>query len=485
MADVENIGLLYLEQAKNHPEKAAIITKDRVISHAALANAAMTFAMHMRARGVRRGQLIGLDMQNSAMFSMASILASALLGVCWTRISPHILGRSGLGIRHVFYCAPASYPTYFRGAKVDRSWFQLPKGADPKQGVKFDGNQSPRDIFTILGSSGTTGKTKIIPMTYEKYLRRISIEAGIRSDEQAITVDFFNPSSSLGARWRLATLIAGGTIVESKDIDFWREHGVSRVTGSPVQALRWIKQTNPTPGALINTFKLTGAKLNPEFLPVLRRYFKNIDLSYGSSEGGRVCGRVLGPDDTPDGKLGQIMSDAQLEILDDAGNPLPAGTTGIIRLKTPSTIRQYVNDKKATEEFLKDGWFYPGDLGYLTDDNQLVVTGRINDQISLGGIKLDAVMIDHAVQSAKGVDDAICFELPNNEGVTELALIVRKTGKQASKTLAKTIRETCVSKINKDATPKQIFFLDEVPRTETGKPARHKAHDMIEGHKPF
>ena len=118
------------------------------------------------------------------------------------------------------------------------------------------------------------------------------------------------------------------------------------------------------------------------------------------------------------------MDDVVLEVVDELGHPVKAGEMGEVRYKTPLLVAGYIGDSAATKTFFRDGWFYPGDTGYLNAKRQLFITGRVNDLLNIGGTKLNAAIIDGIIQSISGIGDGACFTEPGPLGFDQLSIVV-------------------------------------------------------------
>jgi acyl-coenzyme A synthetase/AMP-(fatty) acid ligase len=476
MGEADNLGYLFLNRAQKHPEKTAILSSRRAVSYADLRGAVITFAEHMREHGVTRQSCVAID-SDSAFIAISSALAVALLGARWVGASKVALHRSALGITHVFWQSTKSRPSYFRGGQISRNWLRRPDGIEGKP--SFLGNHSGDNVYYYADSSGSTGRTKFMPLTYVQYMSRVDMADGDVGREDVVSVGFFRPTSSLGMRWRIAALLGGGTVVESRDINRWREAGVNEVYGSPTQLASWIRDESPEEGELVSFLKLSGSKTSPELLSHMRRYFENIRVSYGSTEAGRVCTRTLGVDDEYDGCLGPVAPGVEVEVVDESGTVLSAGLQGELRVRAGAMLNGYLDSPKAAARAFRGGWFYPGDLGVLSEDNQLTILGRVNDQLNLGGVKLDATQIDHQIQSLPSIVDAVSFENTSALGTEQLAVIVQAEEGADPKKLAEKIRAYCKKVLGAHVVPKELYFCDETPRNENGKPMRHKAMEMV------
>jgi len=117
-----------------------------------------------------------------------------------------------------------------------------------------------------------------------------------------------------------------------------------------------------------------------------------------------------------------VHSDVTIEIVDDKNLPVASGEVGIIRYRRSGMASGYYNNPAATTEFFKDGFFYPGDMGYLDSSGRLVLEGRSNEVINLGGVKMNPEVIDAIAMAQLGVIDCAAFSIPGPAGVEQLAI---------------------------------------------------------------
>ncbi|MDD2279783.1 MAG: AMP-binding protein [Bacteroidales bacterium] len=123
------------------------------------------------------------------------------------------------------------------------------------------------------------------------------------------------------------------------------------------------------------------------------------------------------------GSSGFLVSPMELKICDDNGKELPIGEKGEIVIKGENVMMGYWKNQKATEETVKDGWLYTGDLGYMDKDGFLYVLGRFKSLlIGSDGEKYSPEGIEEAlVQQSKSIDQVILY---NNQNSYTIALIV-------------------------------------------------------------
>ena len=89
----------------------------------------------------------------------------------------------------------------------------------------------------------------------------------------------------------------------------------------------------------------------------------------------------------------------EVEIVDAADNVLPVGSEGFVRLRTTQFLLNFQIDDPNT-------WYYPGDVGWLTDDGVLCIAGRKGDVVNRGGVKLSMTDFEDFLRSCPGVKDA-------------------------------------------------------------------------------
>ena len=196
------------------------------------------------------------------------------------------------------------------------------------------------------------------------------------------------------------------------------------------------------------------------------------EASYGLSET-HTCDTIMPPEKIKFGSCGIPTFDTEVKILDpETGDPLPPGEQGEIVIKNPGVFKGYFNRPQATDETLKDGWVYTGDIGMIDQDGYLYFIGRVKEMIKCSGYSVfpedvEAMLIKHpAVLQAGviGVPDA-------RRGESVKAFIVLKQdfkGKVSAEDIITWSKEKKAA--YKD--PRFVEFRDSLPATGTGKVLR-------------
>jgi len=154
------------------------------------------------------------------------------------------------------------------------------------------------------------------------------------------------------------------------------------------------------------------------------------------------------------------------------GKPLPGIEVrlrdGMIEVKGPNVSRGYWrNEEKTKASFTQDGWFITGDLGSIDEDGYFVISGRGSDLIITGGFNVYPKEIEEKIDAMPGVVECAVIGLPHpdfGEAVTAV-VAVEKGAKLDAAAMTATLRETLAA----FKVPKNIHFVDELPRNTMGK----------------
>lgn len=163
------------------------------------------------------------------------------------------------------------------------------------------------------------------------------------------------------------------------------------------------------------------------------------------------------------GSSGYLVKPLELKICDENGNALPVGQKGEIVIKGENVMQGYWKNEKATNETVKDGWLYTGDLGYMDKDGFLYVLGRFKSLlIASDGEKYSPEGIEETlIQHSKHIDQVVLY---NNQNPYTVALIV-----PSKEALKRSLMEHHVDLQSSDAHQKVIQFIQsDIAKFKTG-----------------
>ncbi len=470
---IQNYAFDVLQRATYAPDSVALQASDQAMTYAGLRDRIVFYALHMRRHGIKRGTCIGLD-ANRMPEGPALALAAALLGARWVEAKATV-DPVLLGVTHILSINPAA-----QGAGVyvvDADWTAAPEGLDANEPISFEGFGSNTDIAFYVESSGTTGRPKLIARPYRNAWPAIDKmrPVGLRK-----VFTMFPPLSSAGFAFRVAAFLEGATVVVRAPTygDLWAD-GVELVQASPAQAQALCAGAVPADRRLPRLIAW-GAQMPPRLVRHWLDYFDEVELGYGSREASGV-GRVVVRDKAATEEiLYRIVGDADVQIVDDADQPVPPETSGTIRIRTGILADGYVGAPDASDTAFRRGWFYPGDLGMLTSDGRLRVLGRVGDRFNLGGVKANATDIDDTASTVAGVGRAVSFSRSTHQGIDEVCVAVVIAGTTRPEQVAANLRATFRAEFGSNLVVSAVFVFAELPLNEAGKDVRSAVRQLCE-----
>jgi long-chain acyl-CoA synthetase len=172
--------------------------------------------------------------------------------------------------------------------------------------------------------------------------------------------------------------------------------------------------------------------------------------------------------------VGRIFEGVEVSIADDAGNEVAIGQHGLVRTRGPATLADVIGGH-AGGDFIRDGWAYPGDIGYVDAEGYLTLVGRSNDMIVRGGEKIFPSEIEAVLFGHPSISDVAVVGLPDGRvgEVVGVAVCLREPITNHA------LRAYCVNKLQASKVPAVFHVLKELPRNSNGKILRHEVVRLI------
>jgi acyl-coenzyme A synthetase/AMP-(fatty) acid ligase len=170
-----------------------------------------------------------------------------------------------------------------------------------------------------------------------------------------------------------------------------------------------------------------------------------------------------------DDNVGTLYSGVEVRILDDNNKAVPPGQLGRIRVRSETMVHEYFRDPTLTEACFIDGWFQTTDIGHMPAADKLIVAGRADDILNVGGIKVPPAPIEERIRLIEGVNDAAVLSVENDNGVGML-LVAIETADPASFNQDEQISAI----IMPYKRPFDLMAMPAFPRTDTAKVKRHE-----------
>jgi acyl-CoA synthetase (AMP-forming)/AMP-acid ligase II len=328
-------------------------------------------------------------------------------------------------------------------------------------------------VFRIFGSSGTTGTPHFSAISHDLMAARVTDSWLAVGRVPAVQICAIGLGITWGCTRMLRTFWTGGTLVLTNPreaISAIRRHKVNALSIAPI-SLQQVLTAMPTGGARppsLEMIEVSGSALPDGLAAVVRqRLCDTLFSHFGATEAGGIASGPLSAFGGAQGAVGYVHAGMRVEAVDPDGRPLPQNSEGILRISGANVIGGYVGDTEASAAVFRDGWFYCGDIGSVSPDGLLTITGRDGDFINAGGNKVSPVVIENVLLSLPQVTDAAAFGVPDRMGVVQIwAAIVSATPVDMA-----ALQALCRAKLA-DKAPKFILQIKGLPRNANGKIVR-------------
>lgn len=176
------------------------------------------------------------------------------------------------------------------------------------------------------------------------------------------------------------------------------------------------------------------------------------------------------------GSIGRPMKGMEMKVVDFGGNELPAGQEGEIIIKGPMLMKGYWNLPVETNEAIKNGWLYTGDIGFVDEDGYFFITDRKKDLIIKGGENISPRVIEEALMKFPKIAEAAVIGIKDDVFGEEIkGFVTLRPEQQAT---PEEIIEHCRKNLTRFFVPKEIAILDAMPKTIVGKILKKELRKM-------
>jgi long-chain acyl-CoA synthetase len=455
--------------ASEHPQKDGLVAQGRRLTFAEMLATSRGLAQYFRDRGVRPRDVVVTNLPPAtdwlvtlALFHEACITAS-LWGVG---------AVSSLDASWLIAAEPHPAFPLERTIIVSDTTLSDALTASPSGGRKHyaRGDSSVRYVLT----SGTSGAPKAVNFTVDLIDNRMRQMASYWTDSRP-ELNFMGLTTTGGFFTALSSLSHGTPYLAPESVNervlaLAGEHNIRVLAGSPTQvghAVSVLKNHGIMLPAL-EEVRLAGSQPTAALVAVIAEHLRvPLKSIYGSTEGGGIAMRLLAPGDDRS-NLGMPITGVTIEILNDEHNVLGPNVDGAVRYRTPGLSPGYVGVPLGASPF-QGGWFSPGDYGHLTQTGELVLVGREDDLINVGGAKVSPGLIEDVAREARGVQDAATFIIERVPGVEEIGLALVADDSADLRGLDQALRRAFPA-----CFPTVFGKVDALPMNRMGKVLRHQ-----------
>ncbi|WP_288948664.1 propionyl-CoA synthetase [uncultured Paracoccus sp.] len=391
----------------------------------------------------------------------------------------------------------------------DFSWHGFQYGVKPADCVPVEGNHPAYILYT----SGTTGQPKGVVRHTAGHL--VALQWSMTNIYNIEAGDRFWAASDVG--WVVGhsyicygPLIAGATTVvfEGKPVGtphpgvFWRTIQNLRIKSffTAPTALRAIRREDPN-GDWIRRYKLhdlqalflAGERADPDTVQWAQEHLgvPVIDHWWQTETGWAIAANPMGIETLPikPGSPSVPMPGYDVQVLDEAGHPVPAGTLGAIAIKLPLPPGTLPTLWNAEERFRKSyldhfpGYYETGDAGYIDEDGYLYIMARTDDVINVAGHRLSTGAMEEVLASHSAVAECAVIGVADSlKGQSPVGFLCLKAGITTSHDqVVREVVQLVRDRIGPVAAFKSACVVDRLPKTRSGKILRATMAKIADG----
>jgi acyl-CoA synthetase (AMP-forming)/AMP-acid ligase II len=463
-------------QARLRPGALAVYGPSGPIAYQELVHDIDALATELLERELTREDMVGLQL-GFTYLHLLLILALDRLSIPSMSFpvpgalppAPFVRGQLGVTAIISADAAPADPPgRWIAMAEQHRPRFGA---ADAARLGRID---SPADgLVHVSWSSGTTGGAKGAPILRTVQASRLASRRLARSLGSGTRYFTAMPySSAPGYIMPLAVLSAGGAIILPRPgtdfVSLANALGVTMTNGSPSMLAELLSKPGGAPQRLdtMELFMVSGTQLSSQLARQARlRLTPHIWTGYGTTETDGVANTAMAHDDPS--AVGFLFPWVDVEIVDEGDRPLPSGQVGQLRLRSKQTVACYYRNEVATRRNFRNGWFYPGDVGAITEQGLLRITGRVEDVIMRDGVAISPQPLEEAIGGLPQVREVAVFPMPGAGGAPEIwAAVALEPGSDP-----KAVSSAAAARLGNRAVAR-LFLVERLPRNANGKVVR-------------
>ncbi|GIO28601.1 o-succinylbenzoate--CoA ligase [Ornithinibacillus bavariensis] len=480
----ETIPHWLTKQAFLSPNQPAIELVDgTVITFHELKEKSQAFAKRLATLGIQKGNHIGV-LSNNNLDMIIAVHALSYLGAVIVLLNTRLTTEEinyqldDAEVRVVLAADDLIQKANELSIDFVRSFSEV--GKEAKQDTQLVSEINLDDPFTIIYTSGTTGFPKGVVHTYGNHWWSAigsALNLGLsESDKWLAVLPYFHVG---GFSIFIKSVIYGMPVylVEKFDeqivLDAIINRGVTIVSVVTVMLQRMIQSLGES--RLPNHFRCMLLGGGPAPIPLLKKANeRNIPVfqSFGMTETSSQI-VTLSPRDAfaKVGSAGKALFPAQIKIKNSAPNEI-----GEILVKGPMVTNGYFNNQEANEESFQNGWLTTGDLGYIDEEGFLYVVDRRKDLIISGGENIYPSEIESVLSGYDGVKEVgVAGKPDDNWGQIPVAFIVRSNNNLQQEEII----DYAKKRLAKYKLPKEIYFVESLPRNASNKLVRSKLLELL------
>ena len=285
-------------------------------------------------------------------------------------------------------------------------------------------------------------------------------------------------------RWGISTFVYDGKFNAKHWFELLEKYEITNLASVPTAYRIFVTVKDAEKNYDLSNLKhciSAGEPLNPEVIKKWKRMFDlEIYDGIGMTEVMVYLSNIQGMKVKP-GSCGRPQPGKICGIVDHDGKVQPIGEPGVLAIKKtdPGLFKEYWNKPEKTIDSFKNDWFLTGDVLYQDEDGYFWFSGRDDDLIMASGYRISPFEVESAVISHPEVLEAAVVASPDEiRGVIVKAFVVLHDKKKASERLVKDIQKHCKKVAAPYKYPREIEFVEDLPKTQSGKIKRKELREI-------
>lgn len=478
--------------AARTPRKLALRCLDESLDYASLSERIQRVCGGLQQAGLQRGECVALLAPNCLEYPEILLGIADAGGVAVTlnpRFTTHevISASRDCGARWLFVhsaCGEldlASLTSIFqRVICIDQDY---PAWRDRSSLGQIADDLSDTDPFTLVYSSGTTGKPKGITLSHRSRaltFHAMAMEYGCYGPDD-LQLGIAPMAHGAGFAFIMASIFFGGSVDILPKFDpelvlrkladhaftgvFMVPTHYQNIFSLPQATLAKYRGTSPSLRSIISN----AAALPQHLKEKIVDYFGGQVLheTYGSTEAGIVTNLRPQYQLSKERSVGPSFALNHIRLLDDAGNPVVRGEVGELYSRSPYLFNGYWNQPAETAAVLRDGWLTAGDLAREDDDGFYYIVDRKKDMVVSGGLNIYPREIEEVLATHPAVREVAVIGIPHEEwGEALRAYVVLRPGMTVQD---EALLSHCRTVLAGYKVPKEYRYIKALPRNAGGK----------------
>jgi long-chain acyl-CoA synthetase len=504
-------------QAAKRGNQTAVIFQNNKYSYNYMNNMSNEFALTLKELGVKKGERVSLWLPNclefiGAFYGILKLGAMVVpMNILYKEAEiSHILKNAGVKVLitqtstlSILDTVINELPDLEKVILIDTpehnvaihhqkyEFFSSVKKTSHDQFMAID--LSPDHGAAILYTSGTTGLPKGVVLTHYNLQTNAEFYAEHIQLTDKHTGCIVTPLS------HLLVLMAGLILLFLKGGNFYlfekfkketvattiKKYGINFFIGVPAMYYMFLElpETDEYDLSSLEICITSGSQMPLEVRKKFEERFSTYTIqAYGQTESSPVITVDRFDRKRKFESVGYPMSHIEVKIVDIEGNEVARGEAGEIVARGHCVMKEYWRNPQATELTIKNGWLHTGDIGYMDEEGYVYLKDRMKEVIIVGGYNVYPAEIENLIYQHPAVLEAAVIGSPDKRlGEVPIAFIVTK--KEATVT-EKDILEFCSSKLAQYKVIRKIYFVDEIPKTSTGKLMKRKLKEEYVNSQP-